>query len=92
WLGVLKAGAVVVTTMPMLRSTEVSTLIELTKPVVAISDHRFVDELLVAAGEDVTVLTYGADKGFDDDGDLASRCGHKSGKFTAVDTAADDVA
>ncbi|MCR1161808.1 AMP-binding protein [Paenarthrobacter sp. UW852] len=92
WLGVLKAGAVVVTTMPMLRSTEVSTLIQLTKPVVAISDHRFVDELAIAAGNDVTVLTYGAGNGFDDDGDLASRCGHKSGKFTAVDTAADDVA
>ncbi|WOH18593.1 AMP-binding protein [Paenarthrobacter sp. GOM3] len=92
WLGVLKAGAVVVTTMPMLRSSEVSTLIQLTKPVVAISDHRFVDELAIAAGDDVTVLTYGAGNGFDDDGDLASRCGHKSGKFTAVDTAADDVA
>jgi 2-aminobenzoate-CoA ligase len=92
WLGVLKAGAVVVTTMPMLRSSEVSTLIQLTKPVVAISDHRFVDELTIAAGDDVTVLTYGAGKGFDDDGDLVSRCGHKSGKFTAVDTAADDVA
>jgi 2-aminobenzoate-CoA ligase len=92
WLGVLKAGAVVVTTMPMLRSTEVSTLIQLTKPVVAISDHRFVDELAIAAGDEVKVLTYGAGNGFDDDGDLASRCEHKSGKFTAVDTAADDVA
>ncbi|NQD88406.1 AMP-binding protein [Paenarthrobacter sp. CM16] len=92
WLGVLKAGAVVVTTMPMLRSTEVSTLIALTKPVVAISDHRFVDELKVAAGDAVQVLTYGAGNGFDDDGDLTSRCGHKSGMFTAVDTSADDVA
>ncbi|ABM09333.1 AMP-binding protein [Paenarthrobacter aurescens] len=88
WLGVLKAGAVVVTTMPMLRSNEVSTLIGLTKPVVAISDHRFVDELAVAAGDAVTVLAYGAD----DDGDLSSRCGRKSGVFTAVDTSADDVA
>ncbi|ASN22140.1 AMP-binding protein [Arthrobacter sp. YN] len=92
WLGVLKAGGVVVTTMPMLRSTEVATLIQLTKPTVAISDHRFVDELAIAAGDDLTVLTYGAGNGFDDDGDLASRCEHKSGKFTAVDTAADDVA
>ncbi|MFJ4226396.1 AMP-binding protein [Paenarthrobacter nicotinovorans] len=88
WLGVLKAGAVVVTTMPMLRSTEVSTIIQLTKPVVAISDHRFVDELAVAAGEDVTVLTYGKN----DDGDLTARCSHKSGEFTPVDTSSDDVA
>ncbi|MFJ4262386.1 AMP-binding protein [Paenarthrobacter nicotinovorans] len=88
WLGVLKAGAVVVTTMPMLRSTEVSTIIQLTKPVVAISDHRFVDELAVAAGEDVTVLTYGKN----DDGDLTARCSRKRGEFTPVDTSSDDVA
>ncbi len=88
WLGVLKAGAVVVTTMPMLRSSEVATLIQLTKPVVAISDHRFVDELATAAGEDVTVLSYGGH----DDGDLTQRCQRKSGEFTAVDTSADDVA
>ncbi|WP_248763353.1 AMP-binding protein [Pseudarthrobacter sp. SSS035] len=88
WLGVLKAGAVAVTTMPMLRSTEVATLIQLTKPVVAISDHRFVDELAVAAGDDVTVLAYGSDDG----GDLTARCQLKNGEFTAVDTSADDVA
>lgn len=88
WLGVLKAGAVVVTTMPMLRSSEVATLIQLTKPVVAISDHRFVDELQIAAGHDVTVLTYGGPDG----GDLTARCQGKSGEFTAVDTSADDVA
>jgi len=86
WLGVLKAGAVVVTTMPMLRSGEISTLVGLTKPVLAISDHRFLDELVAAA--DVAILSYGSD----DDGDLAGRCAAKSGSFTAVDTAADDVA
>ncbi|MGZ4661404.1 MAG: AMP-binding protein [Arthrobacter sp.] len=88
WLGVLKAGAVVVTTMPMLRAAEVSTLIGLTKPVVAISDHRFVDELSVAAGADVTVLSYGGD-GVDD---FIARCSAKDGQFTDVETSADDVA
>ncbi|PTT70390.1 AMP-binding protein [Arthrobacter sp. HMWF013] len=88
WLGVLKAGAVAVTTMPMLRSIEVASLIRLTKPVVAISDHRFIAELALAAGKDVAVLPYGSD----DDGDLTARCAAKSGQFTAVDTAADDVA
>ncbi|TDL39740.1 AMP-binding protein [Arthrobacter nitrophenolicus] len=87
WLGVLKAGAVVVTTMPMLRSSEVATLIELTMPVVAISDHRFVDDLEAAAGG-VAVVTYGGH----DDGDLTERCSAKSGTFSTVDTAADDVA
>ncbi|MHC6222486.1 AMP-binding protein [Arthrobacter sp. MMS24-S77] len=88
WLGVLKAGAVVVTTMPMLRSSEVGTLISLTRPSVAISDHRFMDELLAAAGEDTVVLSYGSD----DAGDLTSRAAAKSGEFTAVPTSADDVA
>lgn len=88
WLGVLKAGAVVVTTMPMLRSSEIATLIHLTKPVVAISDHRCLDELAEAAPDAVTVLAYGGA----DNGDLTTRCAAKSGKFTAVDTAADDVA
>ncbi|MGO4583468.1 AMP-binding protein [Arthrobacter sp. 2RAF6] len=88
WLGVLKAGAVVVTTMPMLRSSEVGTLISLTRPAVAISDHRFMDELLAAAGQDTVVLSYGSD----DAGDLTSRAAGKSGEFTAVPTSADDVA
>ncbi|MDQ0634366.1 2-aminobenzoate-CoA ligase [Arthrobacter pascens] len=88
WLGVLKAGAVVVTTMPMLRAAEVSTLIGLTKPVVAVSDHRFVDELAAAAGTSVTVLSYGGDGV----GDLVARCAAKDGLFTDVETSADDVA
>ncbi|MFI5085012.1 MAG: AMP-binding protein [Actinomycetales bacterium] len=89
WLGVLKAGAVVVTTMPMLRSTEVTALIGLTRPVAAISDHRFMGELAAAAGTGVAVVPYG---GTGDGGDLTVRCAAKSGDFTAVATAADDVA
>ncbi|SDL07082.1 2-aminobenzoate-CoA ligase [Arthrobacter sp. ov407] len=88
WLGVLKAGAVVVTTMPMLRPAEISTLIGLTKPTVAISDHRFVEDMRTAAGETLPVMTYGADDG----ADLTARCAAKSGSFANVATAADDVA
>jgi len=88
WLGVLKAGAVVVTTMPMLRAAEIRTLLELTKPLVAISDRRFVEDLTAAAGDGVTVLSYGG-SGI---GDFTARCAAKSGEFTAVETAADDVA
>jgi 2-aminobenzoate-CoA ligase len=88
WLGVLKAGAVVVTTMPMLRAAEIQTLIQLTKPVVAVSDHRFIDDLAAAAGAGVAVLAYGG-TGI---GDFASRCAAKSGEFASIATAADDVA
>ncbi|MCQ9165581.1 AMP-binding protein [Arthrobacter sp. STN4] len=87
WLGVLKAGAVVVTTMPMLRAGEVAAMIGLTRPVVALSDHRFMDGLLAAAGT-TTVLAYGGGG----EADLVARCAAKSGEFTNVDTAADDVA
>lgn len=89
WLGVLKAGAVVVTTMPMLRASEIGTLIGLTKPVVAVSDYRFVDELSVAAAGDVRILGYGA---ADNDGDLVRLCAAKDGQFADVETSADDVA
>ncbi|GLB69012.1 AMP-binding protein [Arthrobacter mangrovi] len=88
WLGVLKAGAVVVTTMPVLRASEVAKICELTRPVAAISDHRFAAELPHALGADTVVLTYGAN----DDGDLTARCASKSGAFDNVATAADDVA
>lgn len=88
WLGVLKAGAVVVTTMPVLRSAEVGQLIELTRPAVAISDHRFMDELVAAADEAIAVVPYGGDTA----DDLITRCAAKSGEFMNVDTAADDVA
>lgn len=87
WLGVLKAGAVVVTTMPMLRAAEIQTLIRLTKPVVALSDHRFIDDMAAAAGA-VAVIAYGGTG----PGDFAARCAVKSGKFTTIATAADDVA
>ena len=88
WLGVLKAGAVVVTTMPMLRASEISTLIELTKPVLTVSDHRFADELTIAAAGGAKVLCYGADN----DDDLVRRCAAKDGHFVDVETSADDVA
>ncbi|MGW6174135.1 AMP-binding protein [Arthrobacter sp. NPDC055138] len=88
WLGVLKAGAVVVTTMPVLRASEVATICQLTRPSAAISDARFADGLAEAVGEGIAVMTYGAD----DPDDLTVRCAAKSGEFDDVATAADDVA
>jgi len=78
WFGVLKAGGVVVTTVPLLRAGEVAALISLTRPSLLICDPRFADDLPVT---DVPVIT-----------DLPERCLTKSATFTAVDTAADDVA
>ena len=88
WLAVLKAGGVVVTTMPLLRASELSELQEISAPVVALCDHRFLDELTGTRMVGVRIIAYGG-TGPDD---LAARCEGKDGRFTAVDTAADDVA
>ncbi|MGE5133520.1 MAG: AMP-binding protein [Gemmatimonadota bacterium] len=85
WFGVLKAGGVAVTTMPLLRAREITALAELTGPDLAVCDDRFASEL-TAAVPGLPAVYYG------DSGDLASRCAGKSGDFPAVATAADDVA
>lgn len=88
WLGVLKAGAVAVSTVPLLRAHELSALHEISAPVVALCDHRFLAELAAARTPGLVTLGYGS-AGPED---LAARCAAKEGVFTAVPTAADDVA
>ncbi|MFE3308487.1 AMP-binding protein [Embleya sp. NPDC059213] len=88
WFGVLKAGAVVVTTMPLLRAHELNALCEIGAPTVALCDHRFLDELAAAEVPGLTTLAYGGA----DEADLTARCANKDGEFEAVDTSADDVA
>ncbi len=90
WLGALKAGAVVVTTMVAWRSHEVRNVCERVQPSVIVVDHRGVDDVrdviedLIPAGD---MIVFGGDTGT-----LVSECDAKSGEFAAVDTAADDVA
>ncbi|MDN3351605.1 AMP-binding protein [Actinomadura sp. DC4] len=81
WLAVLKAGGVVVTTMPLLRPVEIATLVEITAPNLAVCDHRYTEDLVKAAPS-LPLLTYG---------DLDSRPARPE-PFPAVATAADDVA
>lgn len=91
WFGVLKAGGVVVTTMPLLRDGELLELFELTGSKFALCDHRFADDLHAAAAsvtDGVRTILFG---GSGDD-DLLARTATKSGVFTNVETAADDVA
>ncbi|MGB6455650.1 MAG: AMP-binding protein [Streptosporangiaceae bacterium] len=86
WFGVLKAGGVVVTTMPLLRTSELTTLIGLTRPAILLCDDRFVADL-AAAAPGTPLLTFGGA-----DGDLNKRAAAKPGTFSNVDTAGDDVA
>ena len=91
WLGVVKAGGIVVTTMAALRAVELAPIVEKTRPTVALVDHRFTEDVAALAGTtapDLAVLAYGGDA----DDDLSRRAERKSGRFTAADTAADDVA
>ncbi len=80
WLGVLKAGAVAVTTMPMLRRHELDKVVAQARPAVALCDERLVDEL----PPDLPVVTYGAE--------LVERSSRHPAVFADVLTAADDVA
>lgn len=84
WLAVIKAGGVVVTTMPLLRTPELTKLVDLCRPSIALCDHRFLDELLPV---DVTTTAFGA-SGV---GDLIALAASKPVEFDDVDTAADDV-
>ena len=87
WLGVLKAGAVAVTTMPVLRSNEVQKLVDLTGPSAVLVDHRFVDGVVEAA-PGIPVVPFGGE-GSDD---LVRRAQRHSRPFAAVATSQDDVA
>ena len=49
WLGVLKAGGVAVTTMPMLRAGELAAICGVAQVSLALCDHRFTGELAAAA-------------------------------------------
>ena len=86
WLAVMKAGAIAVTTMPMLRAPELSAIIGKAKPGFALTDHRLLAELSAVAGAGGvdTVITWG-------NGDLEARLASASDHFHNVDTAADDV-
>ncbi len=88
WLGVLKAGCVVVTTMPLLRARELSTICEMSAVDLALCDHRFLDELRAAHAPGLRIVPYGGDSA----DDLVACSSRQPGEFQNVETAADDVA
>src|ERR1700733_3315294 len=88
WLGVLKAVAVAVTTMSLLRAGELATICEVSRPTVALCDHRFTEDLVAARVAGLQIVSYGG-AGPED---LTARVEPMPRNFSAVDTAADDVA
>jgi len=91
WLGVLKAGGVVVTTMPLLRPGEIATVIEAAEISHAIVDSRFIGDFRAAADQTRCVkqlVKYDGDYG---KGELETRCAGLE-PLAAVDTGRDDPA
>jgi 2-aminobenzoate-CoA ligase len=91
WFGVLKAGGIVVATMPLLRARELATVAEKAQVHLALTDHRLAADLEEARGL-APVIQRVVAWGSDDEGSLDRRMAAKPAAFDAVDTAADDVA
>jgi 2-aminobenzoate-CoA ligase len=90
YLAVLKAGGIVVATMPLLRAKEVAFPIRKAKIALALCDHQLADEL-----EKAMPLAPGLQRvvywGSGQTGSLEHLIADASDQFTTVDTAADDV-
>ncbi|HET7431627.1 MAG TPA: AMP-binding protein [Nocardioides sp.] len=81
WFGVLKAGAVLVTTMPLLRTGELQTIHDIARLDAALVDHRFLDAVEPLG---VPTLAFGDDA-------WAERVAAKPATFDDVVTSSDDV-
>ncbi|MGX1915426.1 AMP-binding protein [Streptomyces phaeochromogenes] len=88
WPAVLKAGAVAVTVLAQQRPHELTTMCEIARVGHALCDIRSVDDLAKAEIPGLRITTYGGDS----PDDLLNRPPTSDEPFTAVDTAADDVA
>ncbi len=93
WLAATKAGAVVVNTMPMLRSIELSKIVDKAEISLALCDTRLMDEL-VACAKDSRFLkkVIGFDGTANHDAELDRVALSKPVTFKAVETGRDDVA
>jgi 2-aminobenzoate-CoA ligase len=91
WLGILKAGGIAATTFSALRERELAAIVEKAKPVIALVYHRFVEDverLRETIAPELKVVAFGG-AGADD---LVASSATKTGEFSNVETAADDVA
>lgn len=93
WLAATKAGAVVVNTMPMLRTGELTKIVDKGQISHALCDTRLMEDLVACAKDSTylkTVVSFDGTANHDAELDRAAL--RKSVKFTAVATGCDDVA
>jgi 2-aminobenzoate-CoA ligase len=91
WLGALKAGCIVVATMPLLRAQELRRIIDKAQIGAALCDGRLREELDLACKESASlrqVLSFNDNAPYS----LEALLENKPIDFAGVDTAADDVA
>jgi 2-aminobenzoate-CoA ligase len=90
WFAVLKAGGIVVSTMPLLRQRELSAIIDKARVRLALCDARLAEDLDAAARVSPSLertLLFGAP-----DASLERAMAGASGDFASVRTSAEDVA
>ncbi|HET6763824.1 MAG TPA: AMP-binding protein [Longimicrobiaceae bacterium] len=92
WFAVLKAGGVVVCTMPMLRKRELCAMIDKAQVSLALTDARVAEEMDAAAAECTVLRRVVRFHTEGEAGSLEAMAAGKPAEFAAVDTAADDVA
>ena len=85
--GVMKAGAVAVTTMPLLRAGELATVADITRPDLALCDHRFLPDIVNAHITGLPIVAFGAAAA----DDFTAQALAKPASFEAVQTSSDDV-
>jgi 2-aminobenzoate-CoA ligase len=92
WFAVMKAGAIAVATMPLLRAGELAVVADKAQVTVALCDARLADEMEEARRRAPVIgriVYFNGDA--DAPGSLEARMAAKAGGFVNVDTAADDV-
>ena len=92
WFAVMKAGAIAVATMPLLRAKELGQIIARAQASHALCDQALRAELETAAAQTAAVLKHTVLFGDPDNaGSLEARMARQPDRFVNVDTAADDV-
>jgi 2-aminobenzoate-CoA ligase len=91
WLAVVKAGAIAVATMPLLRSKELIDVIDKAQVSHALCDARLVDELRAARALAPTLQTVALFESTEGDG-IEARARTKSPAYAGIETASDDTA
>jgi len=91
YLAVMKAGGIVVATMPLLRAKEISFALRKAKIALALCDQRLADEMEKSKplAPDLRRVVYWGDAATGELGELMKKPGYET--FAACDTAADDV-